>query len=72
MIAEQRPLAEITEEALRLLYRDMGIVNTVRFLSQFTTGFGNCIEERRVLIETQTIDDVLADVRSIETAKAAR
>ena len=72
MIAETRPLAEITQEALRLLYRDLGIVNTVRFLNQFTTGFGDYTEERRELIENQTLDEVLADVRAFQSQKGSR
>ncbi len=41
MITSTRPLAEITQEALRVLYRELGVVDTVRFLNQFTMGFGN-------------------------------
>jgi len=60
MVAETRSLIEITQKALRVLYRELGIVNTVRFLNQFTTGLGNYTEERRALIENQTLDEVLA------------
>ena len=38
MAVETRPLAEITAVALKVLYREIGIVNTVRFINQFTTG----------------------------------
>ncbi len=72
MIAETRPLSEITQEALHLLYRDLGVVNTVRFLNQFTTGFGDYTEERRLLIDNQTLDEVLADVRAFQANKASR
>ena len=72
MIVETRPLTEITQEALRLLYRDLGIVNTVRFLNQFTTGFGNYTEEQRALIENQTFDEVLAEVLAFQATRAAR
>ena len=72
MIVETRPLSEITQEALRLLYRDLGIVNTVRFLNQFTPGFGNYTEERRALIENQTLDEVLADVRSFQEKRMSQ
>ncbi len=72
MIVETRPLTEITQEALRLLYRDLGIVDTVRFLNQFTTGFGNYTEERRALIENQTFDEVLADVLAFQATRASR
>lgn len=49
-------------ERQRLLYRELGVVDTVRFLNQFTTGFGNYTEERRAAIEHQTLDEVLAEV----------
>lgn len=70
MVAETRPLVEITQEALRVLYRELGIVNTVRFLNQFTIGLGNYTEERRALIENQTMDEVLADLRSYQAQRA--
>lgn len=63
MIATPQPLTEITQEALRLLYRELGLVNTIRFLNQFTTGFGNYTEERRALLEDQTPDEVFAELR---------
>lgn len=69
MIAETRPLTEITQEALRLLYRELGIVNTVRFLNQFTAGFGNYTEERRSLLENQTLDQVLTDLRRYQASR---
>ncbi len=56
MTIETRPLTEITQDALRLLYRELGVVETVRFLNQFTGGLGNYTEERRALAETQTLD----------------
>lgn len=72
MMAEPQPLAEITQEALRLLYRELGLVNTIRFLNQFTTGFGNYTEERRSWLENQTPDEVLADLRAYQTGRQPR
>ncbi len=72
MIAEPQPLTEITQEALRLLYRELGLVNTIRFLNQFTTGFGNYTEERSVLLENQTIDEALADLHSYQARRTPR
>ena len=71
MIVETQPLTEITQEALRVLYRDLGLVNTVRFLNQFTTGFGNYTEERSMMIENHTLDDALADVRAYQTTRTS-
>ena len=63
MIAEMRPLTEITVEALRLLYKELGIVNTIRFLQQFTNGLGNYTEERAALFADQTLDDVIKQIK---------
>ena len=71
MMTTTKPLTEITQDALRMLYRDLGIVNTIRFLSQFTTGFGNYTEERRQLIEHETLEDVLADVYAYQAQRAS-
>ncbi len=72
MIAEPQPLTEITQEALRLLYRELGLVNTVRFLNQFTAGFGNYTEERRTLLENQTTEETLADLHSYQAGRTPR
>ena len=71
MIAETRPLIEITQEALRVLYRELGLVNTVRFLNQFSTGFGNYTEERRAVVEDQTLEDVLAQVYAYQAKRVS-
>lgn len=57
-----KPLNEITQEATRLLYREFGIVNTIRFLNQFTTGYGNYTEERKQLFDGLTLDDILSEI----------
>ena len=69
---ETRPLVEITQEALRLLYQELGIVNTVRFLNQFTAGFGNYTEERRAMIEDETLEDVWSELQSYQAQRAPR
>ena len=63
MIAEMRPLTEITVEALQLLYKQLGAVNTIRFLQQFTNGLGNYTEEREVLFADQTLDDLVKQIK---------
>lgn len=63
MIVDTKPLAEITQDALRVLYKEIGIVNTVRFISQFTTGYGNYTEERERLFRNMTLDDIVAGIK---------
>lgn len=63
MIAETKPLAELTQEAVRLLYRELGVTNTVRFLRQFTTGFGNYLEERERLFADKSLGEIVSEIK---------
>ncbi len=63
MIGDVRPLAELTQDAIRLLYRELGVVDTVRFLRQFSLGFGNYVEERDALFTNKTISEIVQDIK---------
>lgn len=63
MMIETKPLTQITQEAIQILYREIGVVNTVRFLNQFTTGFGDYTAERDLLFADVQLDDVIADIK---------
>ena len=60
MNVQAKPLSEITRYAIDLLSKEMGIVDTVRFLNQFTTGYGDYTEEREALFKDLTLDEILA------------
>jgi hypothetical protein len=60
---EPKPLAQITQEATQILYQKLGIVDTVRFLIQFTTGFGDYTVERDALFADVTVDDILTEIK---------
>jgi hypothetical protein len=62
MTIEVKPLTEITHEALSILYKHLGIANTMRFINQFTTGYGNYTEERREIYADMSIDDIVAEI----------
>ena len=59
---EVKPLAEITHEALTLLCQRLGVANTLRFINQFTTGYGNYTEERREVYVKMSVDDIVAEI----------
>lgn len=63
MTIQTKPLSEITQQAIELLSKELGIVATVRFLGQFTTGYGNYTEERETLFEDLTLDHALDAMR---------
>jgi hypothetical protein len=60
-----KPLSEITEQAIELLTKELGLVATLRFLNQFTTGYGNYTEERESLFKDLTLEDALAAMKGV-------
>ena len=63
MVVETRPLAEITATALKVLYREIGVVNTVRFVNQFTIGYGDYTRERDEMFAGLALDDIVAEIK---------
>ena len=63
MSVQVKPLSEITRHAIDLLSKEMGIVDTVRFLNQFTTGYGDYTEEREALFKDLTLDAILTTMK---------
>ncbi len=54
-----RPLAEVTEQAITVLVRELGVADTARFLQQFGPGYGNYTEDRDALFGQMSLDEVL-------------
>ena len=70
MITEVRPLIEINQQAIRLLYKELGVVDAVRFLRQFTKGYGNYTLEREALFANKSLDDIVSEIeKRRKTAK---
>lgn len=65
MSVQPKPLSELTQEAIDILFKEIGIVNTVRFLNQFTTGYGNYTEERESLLKDLTLDEIVEGARKV-------
>ncbi|MBN1657886.1 MAG: hypothetical protein JXA93_05765 [Anaerolineae bacterium] len=63
MTVEVKPLAEVTQEAIRVLVQEIGPVNTIRFVNQFTVGYGNYTEERRQLFAGMSLDDIVSEIK---------
>ncbi len=63
MNIQEKPLAEITRQAIEVLSKELGLVATLRFLGQFTTGYGDYTQEREALFQDLTLDQALAATR---------
>ena len=65
MITQTKNLSEITQQAIEVLFKEVGIANTIRFLNQFSTGYGNYTEERENFFEDLTLNEVLAKFKNL-------
>lgn len=63
MSVERKPLTEITQEAVELLYRELGVVNATRFLAQFGLYLGNYTEQRDQTLLDEPLNDLVARIR---------
>ena len=63
MVVQTRPLAEVTQNAIRVLCREIGLVDTIRFVGQFTVGYGDYTAERDELFGNMTLDDMIAEIK---------
>ncbi len=61
--------AEITEEAIEILCREMGVVRTIRFLQQFSNGRGDYTKERENLFKDLTVADIVAEIEKTRKIK---
>jgi hypothetical protein len=60
----QRPLDSKSHIRIVLeVEREIGLVNTVRFVNQFTVGYGNYTEEREALFADLTMDEIVNAIK---------
>ncbi|RMD60000.1 hypothetical protein D6833_10605 [Candidatus Parcubacteria bacterium] len=57
------PLVEVNRKAFWVLYRELGVVNAMRFLRQFTAGFGDYTVEREVLFGEKGLEEILKEIK---------
>ncbi len=63
MVVQTKPLAEVMQVAIRVLCREIGLADTMRFVGQFTTGYGDYTAERDELFKDMTLDDMIAGIK---------
>jgi len=64
MNMETRPISEISRRATHILFREMGIVETIRFLNQFSIGRGDYTKEREKWIGDISLDDAISQIKA--------
>ena len=69
MTTDLKPMSEVNHEAIRLLSEQIGVVDTFRFVNQFTTGHGNYTEERGALLGHLTLEEIVAAIEKKRTSQ---
>ena len=64
MNMETRPISEISRRATRILVEEMGVVDTIRFLNQFSIGQGDYTKEREKWLGEISLDDAMAQIKA--------
>jgi hypothetical protein len=55
-------LSEVTDQAIALLAREIGVADTVRFINQFGGGYGNYTEERDAIFGDLGLDEIVESI----------
>lgn len=64
MTISAKPLNEMSNQALHVITKEVGVADTMQFLGQFSTGTGNYTEERAALFDHLSLDEVLSEIRA--------
>ena len=64
MNATIRPLADVNRQATEILIREMGVVDTLRFLSQFSAGSGDYTKERGQWLDNLSLEQIVSQIKA--------
>jgi hypothetical protein len=59
-----KSLNQMTQDVIAILMKEIGIVNTLRFLNQFSTGYGNYTEDREAQFNDLTLAELLQQMEN--------
>lgn len=56
-------LSQINKEVFNILYRELGISKTLRFLSQFSNGTGDYTEWKEEIYKGKTVSELVEEMK---------
>lgn len=59
-----RPLAQVSQQAQEILIRELGVVDTIRFLGQFRTGGGDYTKGRSQWLDDLSLDEIVSEIKA--------
>ena len=64
MNIQARPVSEISRRATHILFKEMGVVDTIRFFNQFSLGQGDYTKEREKWLADVSLDEAISRIKS--------
>jgi len=58
------PISEVTQRGTDALIREIGVVDTIRFLNQFRAGSGNYATDRDKLFQGLSVKDIVSEIKA--------
>ena len=64
MTTHVQPISEVSQRGTNALIREIGVVDTSRFLNQFRAGSGNYTIDRDKLFEGLSVKDIVSEIKA--------
>lgn len=64
MTIHVQPISEVTQRGTSALIKEIGAVDTIRFLNQFRAGSGNYTMDRDKLLEGLSVKDIISEIKA--------
>ncbi len=71
MTVQTRTLHEIDRAGRAALVRELGVVDALRFIGQYSSGTGDYTEERKQWLEEETTDALFDQIKEAEQNRQA-
>lgn len=55
---------EINKEAFEVLFKELGVSKTIRFINQFSVGKGNYTKMKDDIFKGMTVDDIVSEIKN--------
>ena len=65
MSTETKPISEISRRATHILFKELGVVETIRFLNQFSVGQGDYTRERYQWLSDVNLKDAISQIKAV-------
>ena len=70
MTTQLDPISIVTKRATNTLIKEIGVVDTIRFLNQLRVGSGNYTTERDQLFKDMIVNDIISEVKAQRKTQA--